>query len=82
MNTKQRSLLVNLNRLLIFALTVTGLLIDGFQIADLPYGIALVVWLWLPYCARAEARVLSLVRTRRRPSLDAAKLTSRYARAP
>lgn len=58
MNTKQRSFLVNLNPLLIFVLTLTGLLLDGCQSASLPYCISLVVWLWLPLCARMEARML------------------------
>jgi hypothetical protein len=40
MNARQRSLLVNLNRLFIFALSLTGLLMDGYQVSDLPYGVS------------------------------------------
>ena len=58
MNAKQRSLLVNLNRTLIFALTLVGLLLDGLQLADLPVSIALLVWLWLPQCTRMEAHLM------------------------
>jgi hypothetical protein len=58
MNTKQRSFLVNLNRTLIFVLTLTGLLLDGIQFADLPVSIALLVWLWLPLCTRLEASLM------------------------
>ncbi len=58
MSIKQRSYLVNLNRVLIFALTLTGLLMDGYQASDLPCALALIVWLWLPYCTRIEANIL------------------------
>ncbi|MEN8131672.1 MAG: hypothetical protein ABFS45_16075 [Pseudomonadota bacterium] len=58
MNARQRNLLVNLNRVLIFALTLSGLLMDGFQMADLTCTLALFVWLWLPLCTRLEAQIL------------------------
>ncbi|MGI9288128.1 MAG: hypothetical protein ACR2P1_22275 [Pseudomonadales bacterium] len=61
MANKQRSLLTNFNRSLIFALTLLGLLMDGYQGADLPSTLALVVWLWLPHCARLEANLLTRV---------------------
>ena len=48
MNARQRNRLMNLNRVLIFALTLGGLLLDGLQIADLLCTLALFVWLWLP----------------------------------
>lgn len=65
MNTRQRCFLVNLNRVLIFALSLTGLLMDGFQVSDLPCSVALLVWLWLPQCALMEAKLLSRVDSRR-----------------
>ena len=74
MNTRQRNFLVNLNRVLIFALTLTGLLMDGYQISDLPYGIALVVWLWLPLCARMEARILDRISVKSRHLVGLAKV--------
>ena len=58
MSTRQRSRLVNFNRLLILALTLTGLLMDGVQHSDLPFTVALVVWLWLAVFARMEAEIL------------------------
>ena len=58
MNARQRSFLVNLNRTLILALSVIGLLLDGLQLSDLPVSIALLVWLWLPLCTRMEARLM------------------------
>lgn len=61
MSNKQRSLLSNFNRSVIFALTLLGLLLDGYQRADLPSTLALVVWLWLPLCARLEAKLLTRV---------------------
>jgi len=59
MNARQRSFLLNLNRALIFALTLTGLLMDGFQHSDLPCTVALLVWLWLPLCTRIEASLMA-----------------------
>jgi hypothetical protein len=58
MNTKQHSFLINLNRALIFVLTLLGLLMDGMQLADVPCSIALLVWLWLPLCTRMEAKLM------------------------
>lgn len=62
MSTRQRSHLVNFNRLLILALTLTGLLMDGVQRADLPFTMALLVWLWLAVFARMQAKILSRAR--------------------
>ncbi len=66
MSTIQRSRLVNFNRVLILALTLTGLLMDGVQHSDLPFTLALVVWLWLAVFARMQSEILS--RARRLPA--------------
>jgi hypothetical protein len=58
MNTRQRNRLININRVVILALTLSGLLMDGLQLADLPCTLALFVWLWLPLCTRMEAHLL------------------------
>ena len=58
MNARQRNRLINLNRVLIFVLTLGGLLLDGLQIADLLCTLALFVWLWLPLCTRLEVHLL------------------------
>ena len=58
MNARQRNRLINLNRALIFVLTLGGLLMDGLQTADLLGTLALVVWLWLPLCTRLEVHLL------------------------
>ena len=63
MSRKQRSYLSNVNRTLIFLLTVTGLLMDGFQYSDVPCTIALIVWLWLPTCTRIEAKAIDFIGT-------------------
>lgn len=65
MNARQNSRLINLNRMLIFILTVMGLLLDGLQLADLLGTAALFVWLWMPLCARLEARLLHRIDSRR-----------------
>ena len=62
MTTIQRSILVNFNRVLIFALTTTGLLIDDYQHSDLPVTLALGIWLWLAVCTRMEAKILNRAR--------------------
>lgn len=61
MNAKQQYFLINLNRVLIFALTLSGLLMDGLQFADLLCTIALFVWLWMPLCTQIEAELLRWV---------------------
>ncbi|MGD2083743.1 MAG: hypothetical protein PVF91_12320 [Chromatiales bacterium] len=58
MSARQRNRLTNINRGLILALTLSGLLMDGPQLADLPCTLALFVWLWLPLCTRLEAHLL------------------------
>ena len=59
MNARLRNRLTNLNRALIFALTLGGLLMDGLQISDLLCTLALIVWLWLPLCTRLEVHLAS-----------------------
>lgn len=54
MNATQRIYLVNLNRLLIPGFTLTGLMMDGYQSADVLSSLAIVVWLWTPPCTRLE----------------------------
>jgi len=61
MNTKRHRFLINLNRALIFVLTLLGLLMDGIQLADVPCSIALLVWLWLPLCTRMEEKLMRWV---------------------
>ena len=58
MNVRQQSRLTNFNRLLIFTLSLGGLMTDGLQIDDLPCLLALYIWLWLPFCTRLEASLL------------------------
>ena len=72
MSSKQQSYLANINRVLIFALTLTGLLMDGYQAADVPCTLALIVWLWLPVCTRVEAKLIQSV------SGSCLKLISRF----
>ena len=61
MSSKQRSYLGNMNRLFIFSLTVAGLLMDGFQNADVLCTIALIIWLWLPLCIKMEAKAIRYI---------------------
>ena len=60
-NRQHRRRLTNMNRGLIFALTVGGMLMDGPRLADLPCALALLVWLWLPLFIRLEALLLQRV---------------------
>ncbi|MDJ0872854.1 MAG: hypothetical protein QNJ87_13935 [Gammaproteobacteria bacterium] len=61
MNARQRCRLINLNRVLIFALTLGGLLLDGLQLADSLCTLALFVWLWLPVCTRLKVHLLQRI---------------------
>lgn len=63
MEAKQRNRLMNFNRLLIFVLSLIGLLMDGVQHADLPFTIALMVWLWLAVFAQMEVKILDGARS-------------------
>jgi hypothetical protein len=49
--------------MIIFLLTVAGLLMDGFQSSDVPCTIALIVWLWLPTCTHIEAKAIDYINT-------------------
>jgi len=62
MGAKLRGRLINFNRVLIFVLTFAGLLMDGYQISDLPFTLALLVWLWLAVFTQMEASILRLAR--------------------
>ena len=61
MSSKHRSYLGTINRMVIFSLSVAGLLMDSFQPADVPFTVALIVWLWLPLCTRFEARAIDFI---------------------
>lgn len=63
MSRKQQNYLSNVNRMIIFLLTVAGILMDGFQYADILCAIALIVWLWLPLCTRIEAKAINYIST-------------------
>jgi hypothetical protein len=58
MNITQHHRLTSANRVLIFTLTLGGMLMDDIRLADLPCSVALFMWLWLPLCIRLEARLL------------------------
>ena len=38
----------NLNRLLIVSLTLTGLLMNGYQDSDWVFALSVWIWIWLP----------------------------------
>ena len=61
MNAMHSSRLINLNRVLIFALTLAGLLMDGLQLSDLFCATGLLMWLWLPLCTHLEVRLLQWI---------------------
>lgn len=61
MTSRQHQHLMSMNRVLIFGLTVSSLLLDGPQIADLLCTLALFVWLWLPQCTRIEGQLLGWI---------------------
>ncbi|MFK5949710.1 MAG: hypothetical protein QM500_13185 [Methylococcales bacterium] len=56
----------NINRLLITSLTVMGLAMDGFQSADIMFGTALFLWLYLSELDKFEAKILAYFAQRKR----------------
>ncbi len=58
MNAQRRIQIIYFNRLVILALTVFGLAMDGFNVSDLVFLLASFVWLWMPDCVRLEAKWL------------------------
>jgi hypothetical protein len=68
MDTRLRNRLISLNRVLIFILTSSGLLMDGLQTADLLCTLALVVWLWLPLCTCLEVQLLQWIDRKHGPA--------------
>ncbi len=57
MTTRQRNQLTNINRLMIFSLTVVGLVMDGPHAADLFFSAASCIWLWMPVCMRMQVQL-------------------------
>jgi hypothetical protein len=63
MTTKQHErLLTNTNRGLFAALTLIGMLLDGFQVADLILELAVTLWLWMPESQSLEVAAFNWVR--------------------
>jgi hypothetical protein len=68
MSTQQSKYLTNLNRIVILVMTLIGMLMDGYQGADLPIILSLVFWLWLPVCTQLEEHVFNYVDAKRHPT--------------
>jgi len=49
--------------MLIVLITTSGFLSDGFQIADIYYFVALILWLYLPECDRIESHIFKKINT-------------------
>jgi len=63
MSQKHQRYLSNMNRVVIFLLSLSGFLMDGFQTADILCSIAVILWLWLPYCIEIEEIIINRIRT-------------------
>lgn len=55
------------HRILIFGLSLIGMLMDDFQLSDVVLAVALMVWLWLPYWIQLEGRLLQRIDDKRQP---------------
>ena len=65
MTLKQENRLINnINRILIAALSLIGMTLDGAQCADFLLELAVVMWLWLPEWRRWEIGLLHCVERR------------------
>jgi hypothetical protein len=58
MTAQRRIQIIYFNRLVILALTVSGMAMDGFNVSDLVFLLATFAWLWMPDCVRLEAKWL------------------------
>jgi hypothetical protein len=58
MNVKLQSRLTNLNKLLVFVLSLGSLLMDGLQSDDIPCISALYIWLWMPFFTHQQVLFL------------------------
>lgn len=66
MTKRQESQLIShLNRMVVAALSVGGMVLDGFQGADAVLALALALWLWMPECRRFEIQLLGRARKAR-----------------
>ena len=77
MTTQKRNQMMSFNRLLILALTATGLAMDGLQCSDPIFLAASFLWLWMSDCVRIEAQCLQNFHRNKR-GLDAPE-TDNYA---
>ena len=59
---QENRLIGHLNRLFIAGLSLTGMLLDGAQYADVMLGLAIVLWLWMPECRKLEIGILHRTR--------------------
>ena len=58
-NEKKNFVIYQGNRLLIAALSFIGLLLDGYQLADLFFGFSIILWVWLPELDALEEHILN-----------------------
>lgn len=55
MTKRQQNRLINQsNRIAIAVLTLSGIVLDGLQFADVLLELAVVLWLWMPECRLLE----------------------------
>ena len=59
MSKQAKHRLHNTNRIIIATLTIVGLLMDGYQLSDLIFGLSVIIWLWLPECDQLEEITLN-----------------------
>jgi hypothetical protein len=62
---KEKTIVHNLNRLIIASTGVVGVLLDGFSSGDIFYFISLLVWILQPECNAIEEKLLDKLHTRR-----------------
>lgn len=53
--------LYKLNRVLILVFILMGLASDGFQLGDVFFAAATVLWIWLPFYVRLETTVINQI---------------------
>lgn len=65
---REKGVVHNINRIVIALLTIIASGMDGLNLQDLLFTVALLLWLWLPECDRIEATLLAHFKERKNKS--------------
>lgn len=64
--TAEKNLIHNVNRVLVCALSVAAMTMDGLQVSDAPLIASLIMWLSLAECDALEGQLLDWLQSRKK----------------